>query len=251
MNADLLDAQAAWQWADTQIPLLQQGFLDWVKANPYRIVHEPDADSGGNAAVVYDQPFPLMFNVWVGLIINAFRSSLDLIAAALARRNGKNPNGPKFHFPIYRDIAAYNDPDRGIESKKWLSDRERAAIKAFKPYGGGDEALWPLHRLDVLRKHQRLITAKPVIAGAITYGLGQRSMRITGTRKIERLENKTVLERAKRGESLAVTQDNTRLAPFVTFNEPSVGLVDCEVAFVLKEWFSMRARDILSEIDRL
>ena len=45
MRDDLLDAQAAVDWAKTQIPLLQEGFLEWQKARPYRVVKEPDPQS--------------------------------------------------------------------------------------------------------------------------------------------------------------------------------------------------------------
>jgi hypothetical protein len=41
MRDDLLDAQAAIEWADSQIPLFQQGFIDWLRANPYSVVEEP------------------------------------------------------------------------------------------------------------------------------------------------------------------------------------------------------------------
>jgi hypothetical protein len=247
MRADLLDAQAALDWANTQIPLLQQGFIEWQRANPYPVVEEPHPDGTSNAAVVYDQPFPLTFNAWVGAIINSLRSSLDLIAAALAVRNGHKPNADT-HFPIFRCVLDFIDPLTGIESKKWLSDRERAAIKSFKPYGGGDAALWPLHHLDVMRKHQRLVVARPNVDGYLM--VGARHMVVGGAKAIERLENKTVLFRLAPGERLNATQGNTLLAVFVSFNEATAGLADHEVAAVLRD-FAVRVTDILFEIDRL
>lgn len=30
-------------------------------------------------------------------------------------------------------------------------------MKSLKPYGGGNDALWALHQLDILRKHRRLL----------------------------------------------------------------------------------------------
>jgi hypothetical protein len=247
MRDDLLDAQAALKWADTQIPLLQQGFIEWVRANPYSVVEEPHSDGGGNAAVVYDQPFPLTFNAWAGAIINSLRSSLDLIAAALADRNGHKPNADT-HFPIFRCLLDFIDPLTGIEGKKWLSARERAAIKTFKPYGGGDAVLWPLHHLDVLRKHQRLLVARPSVDGYLM--VGSRHMTVGGAKAIERLENKTILFHLAPGERLNATQGNTLLAVFVTFNEAAAGLANHEVAAVLRD-FAMRVTDILFEIDRL
>jgi hypothetical protein len=246
MRDDLLDAQAALDWATTQIPLLQQGFINWVRANPYRVVQEPHPDGRGDAAVVYDQPFPLTFNAWAGAIINSLRSSLDLIAAALARRNGKNPDADT-HFPIFRSLHDFIDPLTGIEGKKWLSPRERTAIKAFKPYKGGDDALWPLHHMDIMRKHQRLVFARPDVTG---YFMVANQMRVGGAPALERLEHKTVLFRLKSGEILNATQGNTLLAVYVTFSEAALEIANPEVAQILRR-FSMRVTDVLFEIDRL
>ncbi|HXP05926.1 MAG TPA: hypothetical protein VN808_17540, partial [Stellaceae bacterium] len=153
MRSDLLDAQAAVDWAVAQIPLLQQSLIDWQRRQPYDIVRQPDPKSEGDIVVAAQQtPLPLMFNAWIGATLNSLRSSLDLLAAALATRNGKKPSS-KTHFPIFASEQAMLDPLHGLESKKWLSNSERAAIKALRPYKGGDASLWPLHQLDILRKH--------------------------------------------------------------------------------------------------
>jgi hypothetical protein len=234
MRDDPLDAQAALDWANTQIPLLQQGFINWQRTNPYPVVQEPHTDGRSDAAIVYDQPFPLTFNAWVGAIINSMRSGLDLVAAALARRNGKNPDADT-HFPIFRSLHDLIDPLTGIEGKKWLSPRERAAIKAFKPYKGGDEALWPLHHLDILRKHKRLVVARPDVTG---YFMVANQMRVGGAPAVGRLENKTIPFRLRPGEILNATQGNTLLAVYVTFSEATLGVANPEVAAVLRG-FSM------------
>jgi len=246
MRADLLDAQAALEWAEAQIPLLQQAFIDWQRANPYPVVQEPHPDGAGDVAVVYDQPFPLTFNAWVGAIVGSLRSSLDLLAAALAKRNGKNPSADT-HFPIYRSLHDFIDPLTGIESKKWLSDRERAAIKAFEPYNGGDDPLWFLHRLDIARKHERLISVRPETTRYFMVG---RRIEVGGARVLERLENKTILFRLVPGERLSATQGNTLLTVFVTFNETTLGLADYEVTNILRI-FTVRVTAILQAIDEL
>jgi hypothetical protein len=247
MHSDLLDAEATIEWADSQIPLFQQEFINWQRANPYPVIEEMYPDGSGLAAVVYDQPFPLTANAWVGAIINGLRSGLDLIAAALAVRNGKKPDTDT-HFPIYRSIHDFIDPKTGIESKKWLSIGERAAIKALKPYEGGDATLWPLHRLDILRKHQRLIVARPEVAGY--HMAGVRRIAVAERPVIERLENKTVLFRLKPGERLYATQGNTLLNVRIFFDETALGPLKYEVPMVLKQ-FSIRVSEILNEIDRL
>jgi hypothetical protein len=128
MRDDLLDAQASINWAVSQIPLFQIEFLTWQRGNPYRIVQEHDPDGGGDFVVAYQQtPLPRTLNAWVGAIINSLRSSLDLLTAAPAMRNRKKPSS-KTHFPIFASIQAMLDPLHGLESKKWLSQSERATI---------------------------------------------------------------------------------------------------------------------------
>src|SRR6266446_2287118 len=86
MRDDLLDAQAALDWAVTQIPSLQEAFLVWQRGNPYRIVQETDPDGGPDFAVAYqEKPLPRALNAWVGAIINSMRSSLDVLAATASR----------------------------------------------------------------------------------------------------------------------------------------------------------------------
>lgn len=87
------------------------------------------------------------------------------------------------------------DPLAGIEGKRWLSKRERATIKSLKPYPGGDDAIWPLHRLDILRKHHRLIAVQPDIRGFCwASGDGARPQLIWGGGiGMERRENNAIL----------------------------------------------------------
>jgi hypothetical protein len=144
MRDDLLDAQAAIEWAIPQIPLLRDALRGWTKDHPYELRIEPYSGvGGGNALIAYQTaPLPRVFNAWAGAIINSLRSSLDLLAAALAARNGAKPSADT-HFPVYGSEQEMIDPLTGIEGKKWLSKRERTAIKALKPYQGGNEAIWP------------------------------------------------------------------------------------------------------------
>jgi hypothetical protein len=116
MRDDLLDAQAALCWAVAQITLLQQGFIEWQRRNPYTVVQERDPETGENIAVAYDQPFPLTFNAEVGAIINSLRSSLDLLAAALATHNGIKPSN-RTHFPIFDSLHTMIDPLEGMKAK--------------------------------------------------------------------------------------------------------------------------------------
>jgi hypothetical protein len=101
------------------------------------------------------------------------------------------------HFPIFGSEQEMIDPVTGIEGKNWLSKRGRAAIKALKPYEGGDYAIWPLHQLDIRRKHERLIFANVDPSGFYwERGRpgGQHGFFMTGgLMPLQRSENKTIL----------------------------------------------------------
>jgi hypothetical protein len=249
MRDDLLDAQAAIDWAVTQIELLQQALIEWQQRHPYRIVKERDPKSGDYLVIaVEDKPLPLTMNAWVGAILNSLRSSLDLLAAALAARNGEKTNRYR-HFPIFDCLHDMIDPVRGIDSaerKKWLSQSERAMIKRLKPYKGGDDTIWSLHELDIVRKHERLIFAKPGIDGALI--LGSARMTIFGTRAVERLDDKTILARLSPSENFAASEGNVFPAISISFNETALGLADEDVLPALRK-FATRVAEIVKRFD--
>jgi len=162
MREDLLDAYGAIDWAVSQLPVLEQTFKAWFDAPPYLLVEEPHPEMGKKLfKLEINRELPATANAAVGAIINSIRTSLDILAASLARRNGKSPNADR-HFPIYLSIMGFIDPLEVLERKKWLSERERGIIEGLKPYDGGHDLLFPLHQLDIVRKHDRLIRAKLV-----------------------------------------------------------------------------------------
>jgi hypothetical protein len=161
MRYDLLHAQASVDWAVAQLPSLNDRINAWLQFNLEVTIKDPDPNVPNNVIVTVEKdPFPLAFNVEAGAYTNAIRSSLDILASSLSARNGKSDN-PEAHFPIYRWLCDFIDPLTGLESIKWLSTSERSVIKSLKPYQGGNQLLWSLHQLDIMRKHRRLIGVEP------------------------------------------------------------------------------------------
>ena len=137
----------------------------WSANRPYEITAETDSKTGEHTlAAVLTKPLAPILNAELGVIVNSTRAALDILAASLAQRNDKKPDAGT-HFPIFASEQCMIDPLHGIEGKKWLIKAERATIKALKPYEGGDHTIWPLHHLDVVRKHERLIKAIPDVSG--------------------------------------------------------------------------------------
>lgn len=157
MRADLEDAYAAADWAITHLEGFNQRLSAWIDSPPYSVIEEPHPEIGQKFIKLrVENPLEPTFNAEVGAIINTIRTSLDLLASALARRNGKKPSADR-HFPIYPTLYDFIDPLNVSKRKKWLSDSERQIIEKLKPYRGGNDRLFALHHFDVIRKHEQLI----------------------------------------------------------------------------------------------
>jgi hypothetical protein len=161
MQHDLLAAKASADWAVAQLPAFQGRLDAWLKDNIYVTVKDLPADTPNNVVLAMEkEPFPPLFQVEAGAYINAIRSSLDILAATLAQR----------HCPALVDDAYFpvvQSPEvfaacryKGHKLIKALPATERAIIEALKPYKGGNDPLYALHLLDIVRKHQRLLTAE-------------------------------------------------------------------------------------------
>jgi hypothetical protein len=98
--ADLLKAQAAIDWAVDQQPKLAKRITDWAGSYSTRIAVE----GGRKAYYVTANSVPAIINVETGCIINSVRTSLDLLASALAARNGH----PDSHRAARRISRSYH-----------------------------------------------------------------------------------------------------------------------------------------------
>ena len=165
--------------------------MSWHAASIEIASEQSDTDASKNMMVAREKiPFPLIIHAEAGAIINSLRSSLDILAASLARRNGVTPDHTT-HFPILRSQNDFIDPLEGIENKKWLSQADKRIIKSLHPYKGGNADLWSLHSLDIERKHERLIAldTRPYCMFVTEHD----SQDSSGFFSLRRLENKTVL----------------------------------------------------------
>lgn len=83
---------------------------------------------------------------------------VDILASTLAAKY--NICAPEdAHFPISKSEAAFRAPGgKPAQFVSALPPIERSRLEALKPYQGGNADLWSLHRLDIMRKHRRLLT---------------------------------------------------------------------------------------------
>jgi len=161
MQSDLLDAQAAIDWAVAQLPALQGRVESWGKGPRYRLVMEPHPEIGKKLIKLADvKALDPIVNAEVGAIINSIRSSLDILITSVALRHGYT-NTKHTYFPIAASRDDFINGDyKGHKAIQALPKKERTIIENLEPWRGGNQNLVALHDLDITRKHQRLIDVR-------------------------------------------------------------------------------------------
>ena len=147
---ELAYAYASIDWAELQIPLMESRLRLWLKNNIRTELRDNGADY--LLFIVEKDWLPLSFSVEVGAYINALRSSLDILATALATRYDLR-GSRDIYFPIKRSEKHFDED--GFVKK--LPDYVRDKLKSLKPYEGGSQVLYDLHQMDNTRKHTRLL----------------------------------------------------------------------------------------------
>src|SRR5260370_8066307 len=85
MRFDLLHAQAGIDWVVAQLPSFQGRIDSWLKDNVEIAIKDPDPGVPNNVIVAVEkEALPLSFVVEVGAYISSIRSSLAVLATALA-----------------------------------------------------------------------------------------------------------------------------------------------------------------------
>lgn len=173
MRADLLDAKAAVDWAVAQLPVLTKRIIAWRQSKPYSIAVDTDSEPGKKLYRFVDiKPVDPLITAEAGAIIHSIRSSLDLLACTLAARNG-HPGSTSTYFPIWKSAQDFADPRSEVLKKiKRLSQIDQDVIKDLRPYPGGNDLLCTLHKLDLTRKHRRLLSTFIAPRGIAFGGLG-------------------------------------------------------------------------------
>ena len=136
----------------------------FLQRNPYRQSSYDDPDTGDHVVElqIIEGPPPRLLAI-LGDAIHNLRACLDYLAGDFVVANGGTPDR-NTAFPIC-DRA--EDIDRTIARNiRGASDEIVRMIKGLNPHEGGDglgDALWRLHRLDIVDKHRLLITTATCI----------------------------------------------------------------------------------------
>ena len=243
MYDDLSDARACLDWTISNLPTFEEHLLGWLKNNVEVVV--VDLPNGGPNDVIVareKEPVPIFFNIEAGAYINTIRSSLDILAYTIGARDKVIfPN--TIYFPVAESAADFaSGKYKGADFVKQLSGTARKLIESVRPYQGGNEALWALHRFDILRKHRRLLAAEVHPQKLHVHGFGL-SQTFTPTALVPAGNGETVLGLLAKGAKKPAIE----YTAMVIFNEPTV-MKRCGVSSALN-YFASAAREIIGLFD--
>lgn len=140
-----------------------QGERDaFLGGNPYRITAEFYPEHGATAYFMDKfSPIPQSISLIAGDTLHSLRTALDYLAYALVERSPGYIENTHLYFPICKNREAYESESPG--KTQGIPKQIKERIDTFKPYGGGDDRLWELHRLDIVDKHRLLMTTTTVV----------------------------------------------------------------------------------------
>jgi len=145
----------------------------FTASDPYPLGSKFDEQTGLHQLYVERlTPIPSMAPAIIGDIVHNLRSALDHLAYRLVfkgtsgvgilTKNGGNPF-QHVYFPIFDDVHKYEA--RKVGQIKGMSKPAIDAIDRIKPYKGGNDTLWRLHRLNNIDKHRLLVVVAAQFQG--------------------------------------------------------------------------------------
>lgn len=160
--SDLIGAWAKVERAKEHIVNLGLEKTAFLAGDPYGVTPEYYPQPENFTAYFLDKftPVPLRIGLIAGDAAHNLRSALDLLANALVKRGPGRRKSGHTYFPICESPERYEaEAPRKVEG---MLEADIKAIDLLKPYKGGENLLWGLHRLDIIDKHH--IVTTPVVA---------------------------------------------------------------------------------------
>jgi hypothetical protein len=154
----LIGARAKVDRAKLHLRELETENGSYFDSNPYEIRTKRDPNTRRLIYYIASaQPPPVAIAAIAGDILQNLRSALDHLAYQLVLV-GSGSVGPfnYVYFPIADSAEKYES--RKIAQLKGARQDAIYAVEACKPYKGGDDTLWLIHRLNNIDKHRLLVT---------------------------------------------------------------------------------------------
>lgn len=174
--------------ARTHIAQLDQEIAAFWSRKPFAIQVENDFDTGGwQYFLKIKENVPEEWSGHIGDAIHNIHSALDLLMCSAVQEHSPTLTDLRHvYFPVRETRKKFEDViDRCTGG---ASDRARRLLKLLRPYQGGNDALWQLHQLANLEKHQSIIPVGSSFQSVDLAGFFSRSMRMLAERVGDPLE---------------------------------------------------------------
>jgi hypothetical protein len=175
------------RWARHRIAELEGEITSFSRDKPWAIVSEVDSDG---VTDIFKVKFTKRFTEDIPHIVfdaaNNLRSTLDQIAFAIAVRHTKNANPTSAKFPFSKNEPLLLNHAKG--ACKDLPPEITALFVSFKPYKGGNNALWAMNELCNGPKHKLLRPLNLAGGQAIITPTGNHSFKLSPNGEFERFE---------------------------------------------------------------
>jgi hypothetical protein len=127
----------------------------FVAEHPFGIAVSTAEDGSRSWWGKVTEPLPSTLAPLVGDVAHNLRSALELLAWQLVTANGGTP-GDQTSFPIARSVEAF-EKRIAIGIPEPIGTEAMRRLRELRPYKGGDDRLYQLHRLNIEDKHRLLV----------------------------------------------------------------------------------------------
>jgi hypothetical protein len=218
----LSDVREKIKRAEKHIADLKIAISEFTGTGPYSITVDVETEPAKPLVHILKADLvPPEISLIAGDAIQNLRSTLDYLACALVRTNGKDP-GPLIEFPIFdKPITTSKLEDRFCRKVEGMRKEVIDQLRDIHAYQGGDNLLWRLHRLNIVDKHNMLVAAWGNITAV--NGLPPLTDQWNGNRWASVPGVPLTLKEGDKFSVPGVKVDkNTQFFAEVVFNEPNV-----------------------------
>jgi hypothetical protein len=152
---DLRGARLKIERAKKHIADLDAQRVAFLGTDPYYGVPKFNAEANCTEYILQSLPvIPDSIPLILGDAVHNLRSALDYVACELVRSVNVEPD--KVYFPISDGPEKYEGNSGG--QTNGIPPEAKKDIDRMRPYRGGNNSLWAIHKLDIIDKHRLLLT---------------------------------------------------------------------------------------------
>lgn len=230
----------------------------YLDSNPHSVVRKTDPQTGDYSfRLQVHKEIPMAWSAPIGDAVHNLRSALDHLMVELVLANVGTVTDAT-EFPIFQSLHAYSTKAAG----KVMGASQPAIdlIDAAKPYKGGNDGLWLIHKLDIIDKHRALVSAFGAFTEATTVGIRDPAYVLpkwelgAGIRLTVKFAKRCPLHDGEElyripASAIGKVDDNPTFKIEIAFNEP--GVIECEPIFPLLGDLAELVKSVIMTFDHL